>query len=135
MMAKLIIPKVYKPKADYAPETNEERVVGVQPILVAFARKTGLDPRPKRDGPVTVAGDMIAHILHWVEANAGREAALDAVKAGLSHYVTESNIDYSREVVDELGPDASVEIAVNCNGETWSAWTATPSTITGEKKS
>ena len=61
----------------------------------------------------------------------GREAALDAVRSGISHFVSESNIDYSQpeDEVDQLGPDAWVTINVSCNDEVWHASTGLGSEI------
>lgn len=112
-------------------QTNEDRAEQVAGALGAFAAESGLGIGLDSDGPITVAGDMIASILHWVESQHpdGRKAALDAVKSGIGHYVSESNIDYGAQEVDELGPDAWVTIDVQCNGQTWAAATAQESEI------
>ena len=111
-------PKVVKP---YKPHSNEDRAADVDLCLGVFAKKMGLDPYSNADGPITVAGDMIASILHWVQSNDpdGKKAAITAAKNGIGHYVTESYIDYATDEVCELGPDASVEIKVHCNDEVW----------------
>jgi hypothetical protein len=103
--------------------TNEERAAQVEGALEAFAQATGLEI--EADGPETVAGDMIAGILHWVQSISGgeRNCALNAARSGIGHYVTESNIDYAAKEVDELGPDAFVTIYVACDGENW--WSTT----------
>ena len=116
--------------------TNDKRADEVEAALLVFAERTGLDPDPvEGDGPVTVAGDMIASILHWVSGKLGREAALDAVRSGIGHFVSESNIDYSQpeDEVDQLGPDAWVTIKVSCNDEVWHARTGLGSEIVKEQ--
>jgi len=109
----------WKPRR--AKMTNEERATQVEGALEAFAQATGLVT--DADGPETVAGDMIAGILHWVQSISGgeRECALNAARQGIAHYVTETNIDYSAEDVDEVGPDAFVTINVSCDGEDWTS--------------
>lgn len=107
--------------------TNTDRADGVDAFLREFADRMGLSlaPEPDGDGAATVAGDLICNILHWVEKNDsnGRLAALQAMRSGIGHYVSESGIDYGAEFVDELGPDAYVSIEVTCNGETWTSET------------
>lgn len=113
--------------------TNEDRVEDITSSVMAFAARMGLAPELDADGPVTVAGDMIASILHWVQQETGkREDALDAVRSAVGHYATESYIDYSAVPVDELGPHSYVSITVECNGDTWHTQTAVPAWIEGE---
>jgi hypothetical protein len=116
--------------------SNEKRADEVDPALLVFAEKMGLDPDPlEGDGPVTVAGDMIAGILHWVSGKLGRQAALNAVRSGIGHFVTESNIDYSlpEDEVDQLGPEAWVCLKVECNDEVWHSRTGLGSTVLKEQ--
>lgn len=121
-------PKVLKP---YKPYSNEDRAGDVDLCLREFAKNMGLDPDPEADGPQTVAGDMIASILHWVTANdpEGRLAAVTAAKNGIGHYVSESYIDDDADEVDELGPESDVMVQVTCNDQVWSVGTAIPATI------
>ena len=106
--------------------TNAERADEVEAALLVFAEKTGLDPDPiDGDGPRTVAGDMIAGILHWVSGKPGREAALDAVRSGIGHFVTElksttrSPRTRSTWSARRLGLHPR-----ECNGEVWHSRTA-----------
>lgn len=116
--------------------TNEDRVHDIDADVKGFARRMGLHPEIDADGPVCVAGDMICNILHWVERRAGsREAALEAMRSGLGHYVTESSIDYSQSEVDELGPESRVEITIDCDGATWRTETWGATEIIGGKAS
>ncbi|EFO30116.1 hypothetical protein TRICHSKD4_3691 [Roseibium sp. TrichSKD4] len=103
--------------------TNEDRVDDIGPSVEDFALRMGLSIEVE---PGDVAGDLIAAVLHWLQANTDCEehpdprlAALDAARRGIGHYITETNIDYSAEEVDELGPDSFVAIDANCNGQRW----------------
>ncbi|WP_338811258.1 hypothetical protein V2V90_23365 (plasmid) [Agrobacterium leguminum] len=101
--------------------TNEDRISSVAPAINAFAAAMGLDDSLDADGPESVAGDMICNILHWVARKHpdGRAAALVALRYGAAHYTSESYIDYTADWVDELGPEAFIEIHASCNGEVW----------------
>jgi len=103
----------------YEPYTNKDRVQAVEQAILSFAEEMGLDPDMDADGPVTVAGDMIANILHWVQQQDSRISALKAAKSGIGNYVTEQYIDYNADEVDELGPQSSVCITVLCNDQVW----------------
>ncbi len=104
---------------------NEDRAWSVQEYLIKFADEMGLKPDLDADGPVTVAGDMICNILHWVAQNhpEGYAAALDAARSGLGHFSSEFRIDYDADDVDELGPEADVQITIRCDGEYWQSET------------
>lgn len=110
--------------------TNEERVESVDALVIHFANAMGI----QNEGPTTMAGDLICNVLHWVQARTedndeSRQSALDAARSGIGHYVTETNIDYDADVVDELGPDAFVEITVDCNGANWNSRSGAGTTI------
>lgn len=103
--------------------TNDDRVEDITPAIRDFAQRMGLT---MDDGPATIAGDMIASILHWAQttgevltAKDGRLTALEAARCGIAHYVTESYIDYDAEPVDELGPESDVTVLITCLNETW----------------
>jgi hypothetical protein len=101
--------------------TNEERAASVSEALHNFADAMGMGISLDSDGPVTVAGDMICSILHWVQEQApdGKFAALQAARSGLGHYVTEASNQNPDE--DPVGPDAFVMIRVDCDGLSWEA--------------
>lgn len=110
--------------------TNEERAQSVELLATRFAKAMGIE----NEDAVTIAGDLICNLLHWVQAQCddtdeSRQFALDAARSGIGHYVTETNIDYDADVVDELGPDAFVEITVDCNGANWSSRTGAGTAI------
>jgi len=104
---------------------NEHRAATVADAIRAFAASAGLDVSLNADGPQTAAGDMICNILHWVASNDpdGRAAALMAVRCGIAHYMSESFIDYEADWIDELGPEAFIEVYASCNGEVWHSQT------------
>ena len=110
--------------------TNDARAESVAAFVEQFADEMGLNPDPAADGPECAAGDLICNILHWVQAETqSRESALEAVRSGISHYITESCIDYEAECVDEVGPDAFVDIEASCDGSIWKSRTAAGSQI------
>lgn len=102
--------------------TNDDRRATVDKAITEFATDMGLDPAIDADGPIIVAGDMICNILHWVQqqTDGDQNDGLQAARSGLSHYVTESLIDYSEDNVDEVGPQSFVKITADCDGKEFS---------------
>lgn len=105
------------------PLDNKERAKGVDNYIREFATATGLDISPEGDGPVTVVGDLICNLLHWVAIRTDATEALKAAQQGIGHFLTENAIDYDAEEVDELGPDSHVRIEATCAGTRYVAET------------
>ena len=59
----------------------------VEAAMLVFAERAGLAVHT--DGALTMASDMLANILHWVAVKQDREEALEAVRKGVSHFVSE----------------------------------------------
>lgn len=113
--------------------TNFDWVDSVDDLVMTFNKRQGLNG----EDTATLISDLICNLLHWArhhgEDSDPRLVALDAMRRGISSYVTESYIDYDAEEVDELGPEAFVEISVSCNGESWDSSTREGSTIATEE--
>ena len=111
----------------YEAMTNEDRAKQVGIALQAFAKATGL--KESEDGAETIAGDMIAGILHWVASRSpadGRLDVLHALRSGIGHYVSEH---YGEIEGEELGPESIVLITVDCNGDHWHSETSVGESI------
>jgi hypothetical protein len=85
--------------------TNEERGDAVKPHVEAFATDMGL----QHDEPQTIAGDMIAAILHWAASEGGLEAAIQGMRGGISHFTIEHAAGPASEDTDG---DAKILIEV-----------------------
>ena len=53
---------------DRTTRTNAHRVREADALLRAFHGLTGVDPSPEADGPDTALADLMAHLMHWAEA-------------------------------------------------------------------
>ena len=53
---------------DRTERTNLHRVREADALLKAFHALTGVDPSPDADGPDTALADLLAHLMHWAEA-------------------------------------------------------------------
>jgi len=54
---------------DRTERTNAHRVREADALVTFFHGMTGVNPDPDADGPETALGDMLAHLMHWAEAN------------------------------------------------------------------
>lgn len=90
---------------------NIDRAATVASYLLDFEREVGLTHI--HDGPATVGGDIICNILHWVAEKGGIEAALEAVRSGISHFLIEQAAGPGADDADgernEVGRIASVD--------------------------
>jgi hypothetical protein len=102
---------------------NEASADDVEAALLVFAERAGLDVQA--DGAAHIASSMLANILHWVTIRRSQEEALDTVRKGISHFVSELTYPFGEA-------DAWVRIKVECGGEVWHSQTGLGTTVIKE---
>lgn len=104
-------------------DVHEYRAQFVEAEMISYGEK--VDVRPDTEGYITVAGDMIADILHVVAARTGLPPAdvLRAARFGISHFAATKDVTLEEHIEGDIGPDSQIEIEVKVGGEVWTSKT------------
>lgn len=73
--------------------SNSDRALSVDDFVRQFADEQGLDIRRDGDGPLTVGGDMICNLLHWIAEEIGIEDTMHALQNGIGMFAVEFSSD------------------------------------------